>query len=57
MGLLSRYESRGTSRGSGVSHHVTQRGNRRADVFETDADRQAYLRFLKRYAGRYGLAE
>ncbi len=40
----------------GFPHHVTQRGNRRADVFETDADREAYLRFLKRYAGRYGLS-
>jgi putative transposase len=31
----------------GFPHHVTQRGNRRADIFETDQDRQAYLRFLK----------
>ena len=27
----------------GVPHHVTQRGNRREDVFHTDADRQRYL--------------
>lgn len=40
----------------GFPHHVTQRGNRRADVFETDGDREAYLRFLKRYADRRGLA-
>ena len=25
----------------GVPHHVTQRGNRRADVFEADKDREA----------------
>ena len=40
----------------GFPHHVTQRGNRRADVFETDGDREAYLRFLKQYADRHGLA-
>ena len=40
----------------GFPHHVTQRGNRQADVFETDADRECYLRFLKRYADRHGLA-
>ncbi|MCP4642701.1 MAG: transposase [bacterium] len=40
----------------GFPHHVTQRGNRRADVFEVDADREAYLRFVKRYASRHGLA-
>ncbi len=40
----------------GFPHHVTQRGNRRADVFEVDDDREAYLRLLKRYAERHGLA-
>lgn len=40
----------------GFAHHVTQRGNRRADVFETDDDRHAYLRFLKQYADKHGLA-
>ncbi len=40
----------------GFPHHVTQRGNRRADVFEVDADYEAYLRFLKEYADRRGLA-
>lgn len=34
----------------GFPHHITQRGNRRADIFETDGDRKAYLRFLKQYA-------
>ncbi len=40
----------------GFAHHVTQRGNRRADIFETDEDREAYLRFLKLYCDRRGLA-
>jgi putative transposase len=39
----------------GYPHHVTQRGNRRADVFETEDDRHAYLRFLKKYGERHGL--
>jgi len=39
----------------GYPHHVTQRGNRRADVFETDDDRHPYLRFLKKYGERHGL--
>jgi len=39
----------------GYPHHVTQRGNRRADVFETEDDRHAYLRFLKKYGQRHGL--
>ena len=33
----------------GVPHHVTQRGNRRMDVFFTDEDRQAYLDLLREY--------
>lgn len=40
----------------GLAHHVTQRGNRRGDVFECDDDRHAYLRFLKQYADKHGLA-
>jgi len=40
----------------GFAHHVTQRGNRRAEVFETDDDRHAYLRFLKQYSDKHGLA-
>jgi len=35
---------------AGVPHHITQRGNRREDVFFTDEDRQAYLDWLKDYA-------
>jgi putative transposase len=34
---------------SGVPHHVTQRGNRRENVFFSDADRQAYLEWLAEY--------
>jgi hypothetical protein len=33
---------------AGCPHHVTQRGNRRGDVFEVDEDRGAYLLFLQR---------
>lgn len=33
-----------------LPHHITQRGNRREDVFFTDQDRQAYLDWLKDYA-------
>ena len=40
----------------GFAHHVTQRGNRRDDVFYTDDDRRAYLRFLRQYAERHGLS-
>ncbi len=38
---------------AGVPHHITQRGNRREDVFYTDEDRHAYLGWLKEYAGKY----
>jgi len=41
---------------AGFPHHVTQRGNRQADVFESDGDREAYLGLLKKYADRHGLA-
>ena len=50
----------------GVPHHlpspglrkagVTQRGNRREDVFHTDADRRRYLALLADYAAAHGLA-
>lgn len=33
-----------------VPHHVTQRGNRRGQVFFTDADRRVYLGWLREYA-------
>jgi putative transposase len=40
----------------GVGHHVTQRGNRRCDVFADDADRMLYLSLLGEYAERHGMA-
>ncbi len=36
-------------------HRVTQRGNRRSDVFFDEADRQKYLMLLADYKQRYGL--
>ena len=39
-----------------VPYHVTQRGNRREDVFFSDHDRQVYLGLLRRYARQHGLA-
>lgn len=36
-----------------VPHHITQRGNRREDIFFTDDDYQAYLDWLKEYADKY----
>ncbi|HEU0226081.1 MAG TPA: transposase [Steroidobacteraceae bacterium] len=39
----------------GAPHHVTQRGNRREQVFFTEADRRAYLRWLRKYADTYGV--
>lgn len=36
-----------------VPHHVTQRGNRREDVFFTDADFDAYLAWLAQYAEQH----
>jgi putative transposase len=38
-----------------VPHHVTQRGNRREQVFFTDDDRRAYLGWLEEYAGKHGV--
>ncbi len=39
----------------GIPHHVTQRGNRREDVFSEDNDRQRYLRLLLEYSAKHGL--
>ncbi|MDA8327583.1 MAG: transposase [Betaproteobacteria bacterium] len=41
---------------AGLPHHVTQRGNRREDVFFTDEDREAYLTWLREYCDKYKLA-
>ncbi len=38
---------------AGIPHHITQRGNRREDIFFTDEDREAYLSWLKEYSDRY----
>jgi len=40
---------------SGIPHHVTQRGNRREDVFFSDEDRQIYLTWLKEYSQKHSL--
>jgi hypothetical protein len=34
---------------AGVPHHITQRGNRREDVFYTNEDRETYLGWLNEY--------
>ncbi len=39
----------------GHPHHVTQRGNYRQDIFETNLDRQQYLLLVKSESRRYGL--
>ena len=38
-----------------VPHHVTQRGNRRGDVFFDDAGRRRYLELVLEYAARHAL--
>ena len=40
----------------GFTHHITQHGNRKMDVFERSEDRLAYLRFLKQYADKHNLS-
>ncbi len=40
---------------SRAPHHITQRGNRREDVFFSDADRMRYLELLAHYADKHGL--
>lgn len=39
-----------------IPHHITQRGNRREDVFFTDEDRQIYLEWLMFYCDKYDVA-
>ncbi|MFK5948118.1 MAG: transposase [Methylococcales bacterium] len=41
---------------SNIPHHITQRGNRREDVFFTDDDRLIYLEWLKYYCDKYDVA-
>ena len=38
---------------AGIPHHITQRGNRREDVFFTKEDRTVYLEWLNDYCGKY----
>ena len=40
---------------AGIPHHITQRGNRREDVFFSDSDRKIYLTWLKEYSRKHGL--
>jgi len=40
----------------GIAHHLTQRGNRREDVFFTDLNRQRYLQLLLEYSFKHGLS-
>jgi len=39
----------------GYPHHVTQRGNYRQAIFESDDDFIQYLKWLKAYSRKYGL--
>ena len=39
----------------GEPHHITQRGNNKQNVFFTNQDRTAYLRFLKEESQRNGV--
>ena len=38
----------------GLSHHITQRGNNKQDVFFVDDDKWRYLRILKEQSIEYG---
>jgi len=40
---------------AGVPHHITQRGNRRSDVFFTDEDRVVYLDWLHEYCEKHNV--
>ena len=40
---------------AGLPHHVTQRGNRRQQVFFSDEDRAMYLQTLKEESDKWGL--
>ena len=39
----------------GIPHHITQRGNARQNIFDDAADRDVYLKLLRRYASEEGL--
>ncbi len=38
-----------------IPHHITQRGNRREDVFFCDDDKQLYLEWLIDYCHKYAV--
>ena len=38
-----------------VPHHITQRGNRREDIFLTDDDREVYLAWLEEYCQQHAV--
>jgi putative transposase len=38
---------------SGVPHHITQRGNRRSNIFLDAEDRHVYLELLREYSARH----
>ncbi len=40
---------------SGIPHHITQRGNRREDIFFNDNDRKQYLSWLKEYSNEHNV--
>jgi hypothetical protein len=40
----------------GLPHHITQRGNGRANVFDCDQDRVVFLDLLASYSQQYGLS-
>ena len=42
--------------GVGLPHHITQRGNYRQEIFDTDADRVRYLLWVAEYARGNGLS-
>ncbi len=39
-----------------VPHHITQRGNRREEIFFGDEDRETYLAWLQDYSRRHDVA-
>jgi putative transposase len=39
----------------GCWHHITQRGNHQQDIFFDDADREFYLRLLRRHCGQHSV--
>jgi len=38
-----------------LPHHITQRGNRREDIFFTETDRNIYLKWLNEYTQKYNV--